>query len=159
MKKPYFQVRDTSIIILAMTGSILAYTLFAFGTDLRLLFLAYLAWSFYANIHSTSRSCLTKLVSPTEVGMCDGGRAEQSNSLQVGSVLSAVAVAQAVLTLLGKPFFGFLYGQTVSTLPATYLLLSILLYLAVLGVVVTAHCGMGRQQEGTEGTDSNREMK
>jgi len=138
-----FKVRDTSIIILAMTGSILGYTVFAFGTDLRLLFLAYLAWSFYANIHSTSRSCLTKLVSPTEVG----------------SVLSAVAVAQAVLTLLGKPFFGFLYGQTVSRLPATYLLLSILLYLAVLGVVVTAHCGMRRQQEGNEGTDSNREMK
>ena len=85
--------------------------------------------------------------------------AEQSNSVQVGSVLSAVAVAQAVLTLLGKPFFGLFYGQTVSRLPATYLLLSILLYLAVLGVVVTAHCGMRRQQEGNEGTDSNREMK
>ena len=129
-----FKFRDTTIIIFAMFTSIIGYLIFALSYDLTFLLLGYVFWAFYANMSTTSRSCLTKLVEPTEIG----------------SVLGIVGIFQSVLSFVSKPFYGFLYKATVSVFPATYLFVSITLFIIALVTVIVAHVGLKRRHDEME---------
>ena len=123
--------RDTTLIIFAMSTSIMGYLVFALSTSTTLLLLGYVFWAFYANINTTSRSCLTKLVDPTEIG----------------SVLGIVGIFQSLLSIGSKPFYGFLYKSTVAVFPATYLFISIGLFTVALIFVIIAHIGLKRREQ------------
>ena len=122
--------RDTTIIIFAMSTSIIGYLIFALSYDLTFLLLGYVFWAFYANITTTSRSCLTKLVNPSEIG----------------SVLGIVGIFQSLLSIVSKPFYGFLYKSTVAVFPATYLFVSISLFSVALVTLIVAHVGLKKRQ-------------
>ena len=85
---------------------------------------------YYANITTTSRSCLTKLVNPSEIG----------------SVLGIVGIFQSLLSIVSKPFYGFLYKSTVAVFPATYLFVSISLFSVALVTLIVAHVGLKKRQ-------------
>ena len=122
--------RDTTIIIFAMSTSIIGYLIFALSYDLTFLLLGYVFWAFYANITTTSRSCLTKLVNPSEIG----------------SVLGIVGIFQSLLSIVSKPFYGFLYKSTVAVFPATYLFVSISLFSVALVTLIVAHVGLKKRE-------------
>ena len=113
-----------------MSTSIIGYLIFALSYDLTLLLLGYVFWAFYANITTTSRSCLTKLVNPSEIG----------------SVLGIVGIFQSLLSIVSKPFYGFLYKSTVAVFPATYLFVSISLFSVALVTLIVAHVGLKKRQ-------------
>ena len=128
------KIRDTSIIIFAMSTSILGYLIFALSYNLTFLLVGYVAWAFYANITTTSRSCLTKLVDPIEVG----------------AVLGIVGIFQSLLSIVSKPFYGFLYKSTVAMFPATYLFVSISLFTIALLTMIVTHVGLKRRESKME---------
>merc|ERR1719244_637557 len=128
------KIRDTSIIIFAITTSIIGYLIFALSYNLTFLLVGYVAWAFYANITTTSRSCLTKLIDPIEVG----------------SVLGIVGIFQSLLSIVSKPFYGFLYKSTVAVFPATYLFVSLSLFCIALLITIAAHVGLKRREAKME---------
>ena len=124
------KIRDTSIIIFAMSTSIIGYLIFALCYDLTFLLVGYVFWAFYVNITTTSRSCLTKLVEPSEIG----------------AVLGIVGIFQALLSIVSKPFYGFLYKSTVGSYPASYLFVSISLFSIALLTLIVAHVGLKKRE-------------
>ena len=77
-------IRDTSIIIFAMITNVLGHLIFAISCNIPFLIVAYIIWAFYANIATTSRSCLTKIVDHKEVG----------------SVLGIVSIFQSLVPII-----------------------------------------------------------
>jgi MFS-type transporter involved in bile tolerance (Atg22 family) len=122
--------RDTTIIIFAMSTSIIGYLIFALRYDLTFLLLGYVFWAFYANITTTFRSCLTKIVNPSEIG----------------SVLSIFGIFQSLPSIASEPFYGFLYKSTVAVFPATYLFVSISLFSVALVTLIVAHVGLKKRE-------------
>jgi len=123
------KIKDTSIIIFAMSTNIFGHILFALSYDLLLLLVAYIVWAFYANISTTTRSCLTKFIDHTEIG----------------GVLSIISILQSLLPILSKPFYGFLYKNTVAFFPATYLFVSVFLLIISILAIIWAHMDMRRK--------------
>ena len=117
------RMRDTSIIILAIIPTIAGFMVEALGTEIWVLFLSwsgfYLLW---VNIETTSRSALTKLVEPTEVG----------------KVFTILGLINRVIGLIATPMFGFIYKMTVDVYPASFLFIldGVLCLLLVLIVII-----------------------
>ena len=117
------RLRDTSLIIIALLTSIVGYLIFALGTTVPVLVMSYATFSFYASINACSRSILSKLVSPREIG----------------AVFSTIGISASIAGLLSKPFFAFLYKATVASVPGAYLLVVVGGLTLVLIPITLAH--------------------
>jgi len=137
-------MRDTSLIILALATSIIGYLIFAFGKSVLVLIVSYVFFGFYASINACSRSLLSKMVSPREIG----------------AVFSTIGISSSVASLLSKPFFALIYRETVEFLPGFYLLVVVGGLTLVFIPITLAHRGlkavernveMGKPQQGEIG--------
>merc|ERR1712179_223306 len=128
------KLRDTSLIIFALLTSIVGYVIFAMGKTVPVLVIGYSCFAFYASINACSRSIVSKLVEPTEIG----------------ALFSMIGITQAVMSLLSKPFFAVLYKSTVALLPGTYLLVVAGGLGLVLIPITFAHIGLKKVQAREE---------
>ena len=131
-------IRDTSIIIFAMLTNILGHLIFAISYNLPFLIVAYIIWAFYANIATTSRSCLTKIV----------------DHIEVGSVLGIVSIFQSLVPIASKPLYGFLYKNTLEVFPAAYLFVSMFLLTISLITMIGTHVSMSRREKELKRQDN-----
>ena len=53
-----------------------------------------------------------------------------------------LGILQALLPVVSKPAFAFLYQQTLTSFPATFLLVVAVLYSGVLAILVFTHVGL-----------------
>ena len=100
-----FQLRDSIIVIIDITGCIVQTILFSVATAT---WMAYLGASM-AILDSTCqliRCIISKNVEPDEVG----------------KIFSFVSAFQAFIPLVASPVFGIIYRSTVETLPQAYLI-------------------------------------
>jgi len=128
------KLRDTSIIIFALLTSIVGYIIFALGKTVPVLIGGYSCFAFYASINACSRSIVSKLVNPTEIG----------------ALFSMIGITQSVMSLLSKPFFATLYKNTVALLPGTYLLVVAGGLSLILIPISFAHVGLKKVQAREE---------
>ena len=61
---------------------------------------------------------------------------------QIGKAFSVLGILQALLPVVSKPAFAFLYQQTLASFPATFLLVVAVLYSGVLAILVFTHFGL-----------------
>jgi len=129
-----FKFRDTSILILAMSTSIVGCIIFAVSDNLNILLLSCFFGSLYISINSTARSALTKLVDPGDIG----------------SLFGMCGIIFVTLSLISKPFYSLVYRATVHTFPAAFLYLTLGLLVLVLILIMAAHIGMKYVEESIE---------
>ena len=121
-----YKWRDTSILIWAFVPACIAWTAEAFYDQLWLPFLNrsvfYILW---ANLFTTTRSAMSKMLDPSEVG----------------KAFSFLGVLESGLSLIIRPIFGLLYRETVDIFPGTWVLVSTGLLTIALGLIVVVHVG------------------
>lgn len=129
-----FQFRDTSILIIGMTTSIIGCIILAIGDNLNIILLSCFFGSLYISINSTARSAMTKLVDPADIG----------------SLFGMCGIIFVTLSLISKPFYSLVYRATVQTFPAAFLYLTLGLLVIVLVLIISAHVGMKKVEESIE---------
>jgi len=122
---------DTMIIIIGFTPGIIGFVLEAFLDEVWCLYVIWtFAYIFYFCIFTMSRSAVSKLVSPSEIGR----------------VFAFMGLLQAVLKLLSKPFFGFLYQATLDIFPGLWILVGCAILLGPNIIAIVVHCMMRTDQ-------------
>ena len=121
--------RDTSILITNVVGVIIGCFMLAFSDKMEVLYLAYVFWILWATTSTLSRSSISKFLEDNEVG----------------KAFTVLAIFTSVLPFLTKPFFSFLYKETMVDFPGAWILLVAILYIFVLLVLIYCHFGMKKQ--------------
>ena len=124
--------RDTTIMILGLAPALLGCFGEAFISDVWALFVIWsVFYLLYFNIFTTTKSALSKLIDPTEIG----------------KAFSVLGVLEACLVLVAKPFYGFLYQASLDIFPGMWVLISNGLLLVSFIIAIALHFGMQRGPE------------
>jgi len=126
-----FKFRDTSILIIAMSTSIIGCLILALGDNLTIVLLGSFFGSLYISINSTARSHLSKLVDTNDIG----------------SLFGMCGIIFVALSIISKPFYSLVYKATVQTFPAAFLFITLALLVVVLVLIIIAHFGMKQVDE------------
>ena len=126
------KLRDTSILIIGLVPA--AFSLIAEGVFTQVWILFLLAAIFYPllyNIVTTSKSAMSKILGPTEVGKAFG----------------LLGIFEALLVILSKMFFGVLYQATLGICPELFLyVMSAFVFLALI-LAVSIHLRMKKEDK------------
>ena len=126
------QLRDTTIIILSLGLCLVGYSVEAFLSDAWTLFLVWFVFFLlYNNMFSTTRSAMSKLLDPTEIG----------------KAFSVLGVLESCLALLAKPIYGFIYQSSLHIFPGLWFMVSNGVLLTALIIAFILHVGMKNSQE------------
>jgi len=128
------KLRDTSLIIIALITSIGGYLIFALGKTVPVLIISYICFGFYASIHACSKSIISKMVGPREIG----------------AVFATIGISSSIASLLSKPFFAFMYQATVEVFPGAYLMVVVAGLTLVIAPITFAHFGLKRLEKREE---------
>ena len=134
--------RDTSILITNVVGVIIGCFMMAFSDKMEVLYLAYVFWILWATTYSLTRSSISKFLEDNEVG----------------KAFTVLAIFTSVLPFLTKPFFSFLYKETMGDFHGAWILLVAILYIFVLLVLIYCHFGMKKQDRENK-TEEHKGME
>jgi len=124
--------RDTTIIILGIGPALVGYFGEAFFSDVWILFVIWtLFYLLYFNVFTTTRSAMSKLLDPTEIG----------------KAFSVLGVLESCLAPVMQPFYGFLYQISLDTFAGMWILVSNGILFIALIITVILHIGMKRNQK------------
>jgi MFS family permease len=127
--------RDTTIMILGLAPALVGFFGEAFFSDVWALFVIWsVFYLLYFNIFTTTRSAMSKLMDPTEIG----------------KAFSVLGVLEACLALVAKPFYGLLYQASLDIFAGMWILISNGILLVALILAIVLHFGMKRSQEEIE---------
>ena len=88
------------------------------------------AYHLYYNIFTTTRSAVSKLVEPEEVG----------------KIFTIIGFLESTMQLVAKPIFGFVYQATLHILPCLWILIMAASLTFVLIIAIVTHVGMARER-------------
>ena len=142
----YLNWRDTTILMVAMSGIIVSNIGIALLSQLWALYLGYLLNMLWNSITTTSRSNMSKLMDKNEIG----------------KAFTFLAIFSNLLPIATRPFFAFLYKDTLDTFPGAYKILAGSLYTGVLALIFLTHFGLKRMEkqiirEDNEETNQEKE--
>jgi hypothetical protein len=95
----------------------------------------------WGNLFTAGASAISKIVKPTDMG----------------KLLALQALANALVTLVAKPFFAYVYQATLSTMPAFTLYIAIVFFLADVFLALYVHIRM--KIGGNRASDDVVELK
>ena len=126
--------RDTTIMILGLCPAIIGFFGEAFFSDVWALVIIWsLFYLLYWNIFTTTRSAMSKLMDPTEIG----------------KAFSVLGVLESTLGLVAKPLYGMLYQISLEILPCLWILVSNGFMLTTLIIAIVLHFGMKKSIQNT----------
>ena len=126
--------RDTTIMILGLCPAIIGFFGEAFFSDVWALVIIWsLFYLLYWNIFTTTRSAMSKLMDPTEIG----------------KAFSVLGVLESTLGLVAKPLYGILYQISLEILPCLWILVSNGFMLTTLIIAIVLHFGMKKSIQNT----------
>ena len=129
------KLRDTSILVLALALAALGFFAEAFFTQTWVMFAIWsVFYFFYLNIDSTTKSVMSKLIEPTEVG----------------KAFAVFGVLQSCLALIAKPFYGFMYQASLDIFAGLWLIVSSGFLFISLAITIILHFGMKNSEQKTE---------
>ena len=97
----------------------------------------------YFNIFTTTRSAMSKLMDPTEIG----------------KAFSVLGVLEACLALVAKPLYGFMYQASLDIFAGLWMVVSVGFLLIALLIAIILHCGMKSHQKMSHRTNDRLCMK
>ena len=127
----YLEWRDTTILLVAISCTILSQFGTALLSQLWALYLGYVLNMLWNSITTTARSNMSKLMESNEIG----------------KAFTFLAIFTGIIPIATKPFFAFLYKNTLETFPGAYKILSASLYLGILLIILLTHFGLKRLEE------------
>ena len=130
----YLKWSDTTIIIIAVIGNITGQFLTAFSKSMAVLWVAYVLWMLWNTITTISRSSITKFMASSEVG----------------KAFSVLGVISSIFPFVTKPFFAFLYRETLATFPGAFRILTGSLYVLVFLLLIYTYFGMKKQRQNQD---------
>ena len=124
--------RDTTILLLAFAPAVIGFLGEAFFTDVRALFVI---WSvffiLYFNVFTTTRSAMSKLLDPTEIG----------------KAFSVLGVLESFLALVSKPFYGFMYQASLDVFTGLWIVVSVGFITIAMIIAIVLHFGMKKSDK------------
>ena len=129
-----FKIQDTTIILLALSLTTSGVCLKTFNSSEWVLYFCNVLYSFHWAIATISRSSISKLISPKEIGRS----------------FTVLAVLESIFPLLTKPFNAFLYKRTLSTFPGTFIAIAGCSYFVVFLIQLYTHFGMKTRQKTSD---------
>ena len=127
----YLEWRDTTILLVAISCTILSQFGTALLSQLWALYLGYVLNMLWNSITTTARSNMSKLMESNEIG----------------KAFTFLAIFTGIIPIATKPFFAFLYKNTLETFPGAYKILSASLYLGILLIILLTHFGLKRLEK------------
>ena len=127
----YLEWRDTTILMVAISSIIISHVGTGLMSQLWVLYLGYVLNMLWNSVTTTSRSNMSKLLETNEIG----------------KAFTFLAICQGIFPIATKPFFAFLYKNTLETFPGAYKILSGSLYIGLLVLIITTHFGLKRMDE------------
>jgi PCFT/HCP family folate transporter-like MFS transporter 1/3 len=121
-------ISDTGIIIISTITSTVAITIIMLGETMLVFYISCVFFLFWNFGITGSRSILSKLVTPGEIG----------------TAFAFIGILCKLTDLVSKPFYGFFYRATVAVLPGAFLLVTGGGFMVVLAVMAWAHFGLRR---------------
>ena len=137
----YLEWRDTSILMVAISSIIISHVGTGLLSQLWVLYLGYVLNMLWNSVTTTSRSNMSKLLETNEIG----------------KAFTFLAICQGIFPIAAKPFFAFLYKNTLDTFPGAYKILSGSLYIGLLVIIITTHFGLQRLNEKPTSPAGNKE--
>jgi hypothetical protein len=129
------KLQDTTILILALVPACVGFFGEAFFNDVWVLFVIWTVfYLLYFNIFTTTRSAMSKLMDPTEIG----------------KAFSVLGVLEACLALVAKPLYGFMYQASLDIFAGLWMLVSVDFLLIALLIAIILHLGMKRYQKSSD---------
>ena len=89
-----------------------------------------MAYHLYYNIFTTTRSAVSKLVEPEEVG----------------KIFTIIGFLESTMQLVAKPIFGLIYQATLHILPCLWILTMSTFLTITLIIAILTHVGMTRER-------------
>ena len=130
-----FKIRDTTILILAFLTSVPSWMVEAFADDIWILYFTRLfCYPLWANLYTTMRSAISKLMDPNEVA----------------KAFSLLGVIESGLSLVFRPLYGLFYRETVNMFPGLWILVSGGIFIIACSLTIFVHFGMKNDQESGE---------
>ena len=94
------------------------------------------AYHLYYNIFTTTRSAVSKLVEPEEVG----------------KIFTIIGFLESTMQLVAKPIFGLIYQATLHILPCLWILIMSGFLTLTLIISIITHVGMKRERRAEQET-------
>ena len=131
--------RDTTLIIIASIITAAGCLVHSFGRTIPFLYFSLIFFLFWSFGSTATRSAISKLVSPGEVG----------------TAFTFLGILCKLVDFFSKPFFGFLYKLTVLHLPAAWLYVLAAGFATIAILVVFIHFGIQKLDNTIVNRDGN----
>ena len=126
---------DTTILIVALAPACVGFFGEAFFSEVWVLFVIWsIFYLLYFNIFTTTRSAMSKLMEPTEIG----------------KAFAVLGVLESCLGLIAKPLYGFLYRASLHIFPGLWMVVSVGFLLISLLIAIILHIGMRKSRASLE---------
>ena len=142
-----FNLRDSTIIIIEITGCFIQTIILSTATATWMVYLAvFIAFLDFTSM-SMIRCMISKNVRPDEVG----------------KILSFAGAVQAFIPIISSPMFGMIYKRTVKTLPQAYLIVLLCLFFIDWCVLIYIDRGIRRMNlmkiaQNSENREKEKEL-
>ena len=135
------KIRDTTILILAFLTSVPSWMVEAFADDIRILYFNRLfCYPLWANLYTTMKSAISKLIEPNEVA----------------KAFSLLAVIESGLSLVFRPLYGLFYRETVNIFPGLWILVSGGIFIIACSLTIFVHIGTRKSDIHASGEERSR---
>ena len=135
------KIRDTTILILAFLTSVPSWMVEAFADDIRILYFNRLfCYPLWANLYTTMKSAISKLIEPNEVA----------------KAFSLLAVIESGLSLVFRPLYGLFYRETVHIFPGLWILVSGGIFIIACSLTIFVHIGTRKSDIHASGEERSR---
>ena len=129
------KLRDTTILVLALAPAAVGFFGEAFFTDVWALFVIWsVFYLLYFNIFTTTRSAMSKLIDPTEIG----------------KAFTVLGVLESCLALVAKPLYGFMYQASLDIFAGLWMIVSVGFLVIALVIAIILHFGMKNSEQKAE---------
>ena len=93
-----------------------------------------MAYHLYYNIFTTTRSAVSKLVEPEEVG----------------KIFTIIGFLESTMQLVAKPIFGLIYQATLHILPCLWILIMAAFLTFTFAIAIGTHVGMAKERRSMQ---------
>ena len=126
------KIRDTTILILALAPACVGFLGESLFSEVWILFVIWsVFYLLYFNIFTTTRSAMSKLLDPTEIG----------------KAFSVLGVLESCLALVGKPFYGLMYQASLDFFAGLWTIVSAGFIVIILIIAIVLHFGMKKSEK------------
>ena len=144
------KLRDTTILVLALAPAAVGFFGEAFFTDVWVLFVIWTVfYLLYFNMFTTTRSAMSKLMDPTEIGKAFTvlGVLESCLALVAKPLYGFMYQVYSIYTVIILTVYGFLFQASLDIFAGLWMVVSVGFLLIALVIAIVLHFGMKHSEQ------------